>query len=247
MKGPLVATTYSANARLQKPGASDRQWDVPINANADALDAMTAVGSLVVTATETPSATLQVRVSAGTFVKSDGTVGTFPGVAAFAVPASSTVYLWLDGSGSIASGSAFPISAHLRLAHVVSGTASISQVVDERVQCMVAGSGLGFVLKAGDTISGPLTIEAPTSGGGNSPLVVADPVNRLIGFFGVTPSTQAPSLTSLTASAGSTASDTLADVGTSFSQATLNNNFAGLAAKIDSLIVALKRHGLMAS
>ena len=242
-----MATTYSANARLQKPGTSDRQWDVPINANTDALDAMTAVGSLVVTTTETPSATLQVRVSAGTFVKSDGTLGSSLGTPILAVPASSTAYLWLDGSGSMVSGSAFPTSAHLRLAHVVSGATSISQVVDERVQCMVAGSGLGFVLKAGDTISGSLTISAPTPGGGNAPLVVADPVNRLIGFFGATASTQAPSINSLTASTGATASDSLADVGTSFSQATLNNNFASLAAKVDALIAALKRHGLMAS
>ncbi len=242
-----MATTYSANARLQKPGTSDRQWDVPINANTDALDAMTAVGSLVVTTTEAPSATLQVRVAPGTFVKADGTVGTFVGNPAFAVPAAATVYLWLDGSGSLTAGTTFPTSTHLRLAHVVSRTTSVSQVVDERVQCAVAGLGLGFVSKAGDTISGPLTIAAPTLGGSATPLVVADPVNRLIGFFGATPSTQAPTLTPLTASAGGTASDSLTDVGTSFSQATLNNNFASLTAKVDALIAALKRHGLMAS
>ncbi len=56
-----LATTYSANARLQKPATSDRNWDVPINANTDALDAMTAVGGLASTPTEIPSATLQVR------------------------------------------------------------------------------------------------------------------------------------------------------------------------------------------
>lgn len=242
-----MATTYSANARLQKPGTSDRQWDVPINANTDALDAMTAVGSLVVTATETPSVTLRVRVAPGTFVKADGTVGTFIGSPAFVVPASTTVYLWLDGSGSLTAGPAFPTSTHLRLARVVSGTAAVSQVVDQRIQCAIAGSGLGFVLKSGDTISGPLTIAGSTSSGGNASLLVADPVNRLIGFFGATPSTQAPALTPLTASAGGTASDSLADVGTSFSQSTLNNNFASLTAKVDALIAALKRQGLMAS
>ncbi len=115
-------------------------------------------------------------------------------------------------------------------------------MVDERVQCSTAGSGLGFVLKTGDTVSGSLTVGTPT------PLVVADPVNRLIGFFGAVPATQAQALTLLDASAnGGVASNSLADVGGSFSQATLNNNFASLAAKVDALIVALKRHGLMAS
>ncbi len=242
-----MATTYSANARLQKPGAADRLWEVPINANTDALDAMTAVGSLVVTTTETPSATLRVRVAAGTFVRADGTVGAFNGVPAFAVPANATVVLWLDGSGMLNSGPAFPTSAHLRLAQVVVGASAVTQVIDARVNCMVAGSGLGFVLKAGDTISGPLTIAAATTGSATPALVVADPVKQLLGFFGATPAGPAPALTPLVGVAGATVADTLADVGASFAQQTLNNNFASLAAKVDSLITALKRHGLMAS
>ena len=77
---------------------------------------------------------------------------------------------------------------------------------------------------------------------------MADPINRLVGFFGATPASQAAALTPLVGERPSgVASDTLADVGTSFSQATLNNNFASLAAKVDALIVALKRHGLMGS
>ena len=242
-----MPTTYSANARLQKPGVADRQWDVPINANTDALDAMTAVGSLVVTTTETPSATLQVRVAAGTFIQANGTVGSFAGTSIHAVPAALTTYLWLDGSGRLVAGPAFPTTAHLRLAHVVTGPTAVSQVVDERTQCMVAGSGLGFVLKAGDTISGPLTVAAPTSGATTSPVVVADPINQLIGFFGATPATQAPALPPLRFPTGSATTNTLADVGSSFAQETLNNNFASLAAKVDALIVALQRHGLMAS
>ena len=236
-----MATTYSANARLQKPGTSDRQWDIPINANTDALDAMTAIGSLAVTPTETPSTTLQVRVTAGNFVKSDGSVGTFGGNPAFVVPASATAFLWLDGSGTLTAGSAWPGSAHIRLAQVTAGSAAITQVVDARVQCATAGSGLGFVLKSGDTISGALTV------GANPPVLVADPVNHLISFFGVAPAGQAATLNPLTASGGGTVSDIVADVGNSFSQATLNNNFASLAAKVDALIATLKRHGLMAS
>ena len=241
-----MPTTYSANARLQKPGVADRQWDLPINANTDAIDAMTAVGSLVVTTTETPSGALKVRVAAGTFIQSNGKVGLFAGSSTFAVPGSTTTYLWLDGSGALASGSVFPTSAHLRLAHVVAGPNSVLHVVDERIQCMVAGADPGFVLKTGDTISGPLTVAAPISGPTMTTLVVADPTKQVLGFFGATPASQTPTLTPLAFPAGLTATDTLADVGGSFSQATLNNNFASLAVKVDVLIAALQRHGLMA-
>jgi hypothetical protein len=239
-----VAMTYTANARLQKPATSDRNWDLPINANADALDGMTAIGGLAVTTTETPGATLRVGVAPGNFIKSDGTVVSFPGGPAFAVPASSTVYLWLTDAGVLTTGPAFPASAHLRLAHVVSGASSVLQVVDERIQCSVAGNGMGFVLKAGDTMTGPLTVASPGVG---SPLVVADPINQLIGFFGATPAAQVPALAPLVPGSPGVASDTLADVGATFSQPVLNNNFASLAAKVDALIDALKRHGLMGS
>ena len=235
-----MATTYSANVRLQKPGTSDRRWDIPINANADTLDALTAIGSLVVTATEIPSASLQVRVATGAYIKPDGSVGAFAGASAVAIAPSATVMLWLDGTGVLASGATFPGTAHVRLAQVVAGSAAITKVVDARVQCSTAGSGLGFVLKAGDTITGALTI------GATAPVLAADPSNHLLAFFGATPAGPAPALTPLTAAGGGTGSDVLADVGGSFSQQTLNNNFASLAAKVDALIVALKRHGLMA-
>ena len=236
-----MATTYSANARLQKPGTSDRQWDIPINANTDALDAMTAIGSLVVTTTEAPSASLQVRVSPGAFIRPDGTVGSFAGNPAIAVPAAATTCLWLDGAGVLAAGPAFPATAHVRLAIVTAGGAAIATVADARVQCGAAGAGAGFVLKAGDTIAGPLTV------GATAPVLVADPANRLLGFFGAAPAGPAAALNPLAVAGGGTGTDVVADGGASFSQATLNNNFASLTAKVDALIAALKRHGLMAS
>ena len=42
-----MAISYTTNARLQKPAVADRNWDVPINANADLLDGMTAIGGLL--------------------------------------------------------------------------------------------------------------------------------------------------------------------------------------------------------
>jgi hypothetical protein len=238
-----VATTYTANAQLQMPATSDRNWDVPINANAEILDGMTAIGGLAVTTTEVPSATLQVAVSPGNFVNSSGVIVAFVGTSPFVVPPSSTSCLWLTDAGVLTPGSSFPTSAHLRLAQVVSGPTSLIQVVDERIQCSVAGTGLGFVLKAGDTMTGALTVASPSNG---ASVVVADPIHGLIGFFGATPASQASALTPLTSSSG-VASNTLADVGTAFSQSVLNNNFASLASQVDALIAALKRHGLMAS
>lgn len=239
-----MATTYTTNAQLQKPATSDRNWDVPINANAEILDGLTAIGGLAVTSTEVPSATLQIAVAPGNFVNSSGGIIDFAGTSPYVVPASSTAYLWLTDAGVLTSGPSFPASAHLRLAQVVSGPTSLVQIIDERVQCAVAGAGLGSVLKAGDTMTGALTIANPTT---SATLLVADPINNLIGFFGASPASQAPSLNSLTANSSGVASDTLADVGTSFSQSLLNNNFASLAAKVDALIAALQRHGLMAS
>ena len=239
-----MATTYTANLQLQMPATSDRNWDVPINANAELIDGMTALGGLAVTTTETPSATLQVAVSPGKFINSSGVIINFSGASPFVVPASSTTYLWLTDVGVLTAGSAFPTSVHLRLAEVVSGPASLVQVVDQRVQCSVAGTGLGFVLKSGDTMTGPLTISSP---GSTTALIVADPDHQTIGFFGATPASQATKLSTLVSSSSGVASSTLGDAGTTFSQNVLNNNFASLAAQVNALIAALQRHGLMGS
>ena len=239
-----MATTYTTNARLQKPGSADRFWDAPLNANADALDSLTAIGSLIVTPAESPSASLNVRVSAGSYATANGTIGSFGGAASFAVPASSTTFLWLTDAGAVTAGSAFPTTAHVRLAQVVSGATTIAQVTDQRVQCATRGTGLGFVLKAGDTVNGLLSVTAPGTG---AAVFSADPVQKQIGFFGATPNTQAPSLPALTDATTGTAGSTIANVGTAFSQGVLNSNFASLTAQVNALIATLKRHGLMSS
>ncbi len=239
-----MATTYTPNARLQMPGTADRFWDAPLNANANTLDALTAIGSLAVTATEAPSATLNVRVTAGSYAMANGLIGSFAGATTFPVPASSSTFLWLTDAGVLTAGTAFPATAHVRLAQVVSTPTTIAQVADQRVQCATRGTGLGFVLKSGDTINGPLAIASPGTG---TAVFSADPNQRLIGFFGVGPTTQAPSLTVLTDATTGTAGATIANVGTAFSQGALNNNFASLTAQVNALTAALKRHGLMST
>jgi hypothetical protein len=57
----------------------DRTWNVPVNGNAQVLDALAPVGALVVVTTEVPSATINVHVAAGSYLKQGGTIGTYPG------------------------------------------------------------------------------------------------------------------------------------------------------------------------
>jgi hypothetical protein len=239
-----MATSYTANALLQKPATADRYWDVPINANADLLDGISAIGLLLVTPTEIPSSTLNVRVTGGPYTAADGTVGTFAGVPSYALPASSTTYLWLTDAGILSASAAFPTTPHVRLAHVVTGPSSVQSVVDERVVSRTCGTGLGFVLKAGDTMTGSLSVASPSTG---TAAFVVNPSAPSVGFFGVTPATQAPALAPVTDNSTGTASSTVADVGPTFSQSQIDANFATLAAKVNALIAALKRHGLMSS
>lgn len=57
--------------------------------------------------------------------------------------------------------------------------------------------------------------------------------------------TQASAIADLTDSTTGTANNTLTDVGGSFAQATLNNNFADLAAKVNAILAALRNVGLI--
>jgi hypothetical protein len=238
-----VATSYTNNVKLQKPATADRNWDIPLNANADLLDGLTAIGGLAVTAAETPSASLNVRVAPGAYRKGDGTIGTFAGASTVAMPASSATCLWLTDTGSLTTGTAFPTTAHVRLASVTSSATTISGVADQRVQCSTAGSGLGFILKAGDALADGANFSLGTTTGtqfGTAP-------NQLLGFFGSKPATQAVSTPALTDSTGATPGTGVTDVGATYSQANINANLATLAAKVNTLIAALKRHGLMSS
>ncbi len=58
--------------------------------------------------------------------------------------------------------------------------------------------------------------------------------------------TQASAITALTDSTTGTGDNTVVDVGAAFNQATLNNNFADLIAKINALIAAVKGAGITA-
>lgn len=84
---------------------------------------------------------------------------------------------------------------------------------------------------------------SPNGGGGGLNIGVSD---GLIGFYETTPVVQ-PSgasqaaVTSVTDSTGGTADGTLADVTATYSQSTLNNNFADLAAKVNANVTLLNQ------
>lgn len=239
-----MASTLTTNAQFQKPATADRNWDAALNANADSLDGMAAIGTLLVTPTEYPSTSLNIRVTAGKYIKADGTIGVYSGIGVYALPASATVYLWLTDTGQLSTGSSFPTTAHVRLAHAVTGATTVSAVVDERVSSATAGTGLGFVLKSGDTLSGTLSVASATTG---VAALSVNPNAPSVGFFGVSPMPQAAPLAALVDNTTGVASTTLVDVGPTHSQSTLDANFATLAVKVNGLIAALKRHGLMSS
>lgn len=135
-----MATTRTPNASLQKPGTTDRNWDVGLNANTDVLDAMATLVALLVTPKEFPSSSLTVKVAAGSFINQAGVYQTFAGSASFALPASATTLLWLSDTGTLTSGAAWPAPAHVRLAAVVTGPSSIVSITDQRAALRSATS-----------------------------------------------------------------------------------------------------------
>ncbi len=56
---------------------------------------------------------------------------------------------------------------------------------------------------------------------------------------------QAAAIVSLTDSTTGTANNTVTDVGAAFTQATLNDNFADLTAKVNAILAALRGAGLI--
>jgi len=173
-----MSNSYTPNVQLAMPASGDRTWNVALNANCSALDALASVGSLAVTATEAPSASLNVNVAAGAYLKQDGTIGTFAGVSSRAMTVSATNYIYLDltNSGSLTvNTTGFPATAHVRLAVVIAGAGTISCITDNRVAFSVIVSfadGINFTF------------------GTNTGTQVGTAPNQKLAFFGKTPIVQ---------------------------------------------------------
>lgn len=172
-----MSTNFTPNAKLAMPAIGDTGWAVPLNANCAVLDALAPVGNLAVTTTEIPSASLDIAVAAGTYIKQDGSVGTFPGAAPQPVAASTTQVLYLDlaNAGALTVAAAYPATPHVRLATVIAGAASISSIVDNRQCFHVVGSWADGVNLSLGSSTGTQIGTAPT---------------QKLGFFGKAPTTQ---------------------------------------------------------
>lgn len=181
-----MANTYTSNVQLAMPASGDRTWNVPVNANAETLDALAPVGALAVVTTEVPSATLNVHVAPGNYLKQDGTIGTYARSASQPMTASATNYLYLDltSSGNLTvNTSGFPTTAHVRLATVIASASTITTITDMRVAFRVIGSYAdGVNLTLGTAVGTQIGTAA----------------NQKLAFFGKTPIVQ-PTLGAATA------------------------------------------------
>jgi hypothetical protein len=189
-----MANTYTPNVQLAMPAAGDRTWNVPVNANAQALDALAPVGALAVITTEVPSATLKVRVAAGNYQKQDGTIGQYAGSSSQTMTASATNYLYLDLTNSgnlVVNTTGFPATAHVRLATVVAAVSTITSITDARVAFSVIGAFADGVNLTFGTLVGTQ---------------IGTAANQKLAFFGKTPVVQ-PTMGAATAGTSYTSNE----------------------------------------
>ncbi len=223
-----MATTYTANLKFSKPAVGDSGFSPLILGDFDEIDALAPVGGLFVSTHEQPSSTLLVDISAGQYVKPDGTVGTYAGVASQAITTATTKMLYLDGTASwaLVVGSAYPATPHIRLATVVAGATTISSITDTRQSVSIAGQSIPAVTHLISTAASAPTIAAGAAAG-SSPTVAVTGTD-LAGLISIT--------TGTTATTGILATVTFNVTFGSAPRAILltpaNANAAGVAAKV---------------
>ena len=180
-----MATSYTVNTKLGKPAVADRNWNVPLDANADLLDALAPIGGLCVSPVEVPSASLNVRVAPGKYQKRDGTVGSFAGTASLALAAGQVSSLYLTDAGTLSvSTGGYPATAHVRLATVTTGPAPVASVSDDRVVCSVVGTdALPYLPLAGGTLGDGANLALGTTTGTR----IGTATSQKLGFWGATP------------------------------------------------------------
>jgi hypothetical protein len=137
-----MSATYTSNVKLGEPAVGDTGWGVTLNNALSTLDALAPVGHLAVSTHEVPSASLQVDIAAGAYVKQDDSVGTF-NATTVTLGTNLTLNLYLDGTSGFAlvtNQSSWPSTAHVRLAIVVAGGTTITSVTDARKFLNVVGT-----------------------------------------------------------------------------------------------------------
>jgi hypothetical protein len=183
-----MATTFTSYTKLAKPAVADRNWNVPLNANADQLDGLAPLGGLCVTPAEVPSASLNVQVAPGTYTKPDGTAGAYAGLPSVAIGPGQTTVLYLTAGGTLTiATTGYPGTAHVRLATVTSGTGTILGVHDDRITCSVVGSdALPYLPLAGGTLGDGAGVALGTTTGTQ----LGTATTQRLGFWGATPVTR---------------------------------------------------------
>ncbi len=185
-----MSTSYTTNIGLGTPALNDTSWNTVLDTNRVKIDALAAVASGAVVQTEFPSSTLNVKVAACTFRKSDGTLVTYAGTASQAMTASNTNYLYLTDAGSLTvNTTGFPASTfHVRLATVVAGGSTITSVTDARLPLLSMGANANtiYLALAGGTLADPADIVLGTSTGTK----IGTSASQKLGFFNATPIVQ---------------------------------------------------------
>jgi hypothetical protein len=181
-----MSLSFTPNLNLQNPALGDTGWNVPLVANTATLDSQNAIGALAVALHEVPSSTLNVKVSSGTFIAQDGSTVTYAGSSSFAITASSTFVIYLDGTSSwaLTKAASYPSTPHVKLATVVAGSSTITSVTDNR-QCAAVGG----------TIADGVNLAFGTTTGTK----IGTATSQKLGFFNKTPIVQ-PTMGSATAS-----------------------------------------------
>jgi hypothetical protein len=160
-----MADTFTTATNLRKPANNDPSWDTLLNANFDLLD--TIVAPLVVATTAVPSTTLTVKVSAGSFRKSDGTIVDYAGTSSQALTASATNYLYLTDAGVLTvNTTGWPASTfHVRLAIATTNVTTVTAIAYPRVLAASSGAAdpAGTVTSVGLTVPGVIFV-SPVSG-----------------------------------------------------------------------------------
>jgi hypothetical protein len=146
---------YTANLNVPKPDAGNTGYVATWNANQDLYDGLAALGALAVAAKEVPSSTLNVKVAAGSFRKSDGSIVAYAGTASQACTTATTNYVFLNDAGTlIVNTTGFPANC-VRLATVIAGATTITSIVDARVPWSLAGVGTPTIAAGPGAGTGP--------------------------------------------------------------------------------------------
>lgn len=215
----MSAFTVNLNIETYAYGDYPGTWQSRLNITSNLLDSMAALGSLAVALTEVPSSTLNVKVSAGSFRKSDGTIVSYAGTASQALTTAATNYLYLSDSGTLtANTTGFPAAFHVRLAVVVAGATTITSVTDARIPWVSGGANGNtiYLSLAGGTLTDGANVALGTGTGSQIGTAAA----QKLGLWGAVPVVQPSGAAqaavgtlatqSLTVSTGGTAGTTLA-------------------------------------